>query len=381
MADNKIPFSDILAKEYIGALYDEMIMNGLVSSVYTTEFTNPKRGDRVRIKRHNKFEAYDWTQASDTVVQNAEITTNYIAIDRMLDTTFEITTKDWTFYVDEFLEDFFVPGVKAVAEKCDSHIIKKMYAGTQKVVDGVTGVSSVADLAKINRAAKLMKIKSGEKVALIGLDVEATMFGSIPELIHADKRYDEGSHFKNANVGVALDVAYYSSEKLDSEFAALGTSTLVDGAATVLVAAAKYDENITLTGAAAGATVAAGQILKVGNHYFTASEPAVANSSGVIVIKTVGLTEAIPTGADTVSKVVAGGNFIFAKDAVNVVTAIPALPRANVYSQQLVDAESGFGMRYMIIDQYGAAENKSDLFRMDTYIGAKVTDPRRIARF
>lgn len=381
MADNKLPLSDILPKEYIGALYDSMIMNGLVSSEYTTAFSNPKVGETVRIKRANTFQAFDWSQPSDTVVQSADVTTNTISIDRMIDCTFEITTKEWTFYVNEFLQDFFVPAVKAVAEQMDSHILAKMYAGTQKVVAGVTGVTSVADLAKINKAAKQMKIASGSKIALVGLTTEALMLGSIPELIHADKRADAGVHFRAADIGFAMDVAYYSSDKIDDMYAGLEVSTLVDGAATVLVDAKKYDETITLTGAASGAVVGAGQILKVGTHYFTAASRAVANSSGVIVIKTTGLTEDIDAGVATVTKVIAGSNFLFAKDAVNVVTVVPALPASLIYAQVLTDAESGFGMRYYIVPQFGAGDTKSDLFRMDTYIGAKVTDPRRIARF
>lgn len=383
MANNFV-LSDILSKEYIQALYDHMIVGGLVNTQYTTEFTNPKRGQRVRVKRAVTFKAYEWEKAGDTVVQDIDETANYISIDKMLDVTFAIETKDWTFEINagEFIDRILKPAVIAIAEEADSHIIRKMYEGTQKVVPGVTSnISSVADLAKLNKAAKQMKIGKMEATALIGLETEATMLGSIPELIHADKRADDGFAFRNANVGYAMNVAYYSSEKVDDLYEELGTSTLVDGVATVKVAASKYDEQIILEGADAGETIAAGQVLKVGNFYFTAKEDAVATAGGDIIVKTVGLNDDIPVSANTVSKVVVGGNFLFARDAVALVTVVPALPQGASMAQVLTDDESGLGVRMVVQYDGGANGSKSDIFTLDTYVAAKVMDPRRIARF
>lgn len=378
---NKFELDDIASKEYISALYDEMIFAGLVNTQFTTDFSNPKRGTSVRVKRAVTFQAYDWEDASDTVVQDIEETANYISIDKMLDCSFRIDTKDWTFYVEEFVNTILRPAVIAVAEKADTHILQKMYMGTQKAVEGITSVSSKLDLAKINKAAKEMKIRSGDAVAVVGLDTELTMLGTIDELIHADKRADNGYAFKNANIGIAMNVAYYSSEKVDNVYASLEASTIVDGELTVKVAAKKYDEQIILEGGTAGQVIAAGQMLKVGTKYFTASERAVVAVGGDVIVKTVGLLEDFEVSATTVSKVSVGGNFVFAKDAVAFVSVVPALPRSVVQAQILTDSESGVGMRYYIVEEFGESEGKSDLFRLDTYVASKVMDPRRIRRF
>lgn len=380
---NQIPFNNRIAKEYISALYDHTIMGGLTSNQYNTEFTSePKTGELVKIKRANTFKAYEWEQPSDTVVQSANVTTNYIAIQKMIDCTFEITTKDWTFYVDEFIKDFFEPAVAAMVQDLDTSTLLGMYLGTPSVVEGVTSVTTKADLAKLNKAAREMKIKSGEKIALVGLETEATMFSTIDNLIAADLRGDQGYAFKNANLGTAMDIQFHVSEKIDQVYESLEASTLVDGVAYVQADVAKYGEQVILAGANAGDVIAAGQILKVGNVTFAAAEKAVASSTGVIVVKTVGVTEAIVADEDVfVTKVAAGPNFLFAKDAVNTVTVVPALPKSLEFSQVLTDGATGYGMRYYIIGDYLPSGKKSDVFRMDTYFGVKVTDPRRIRRF
>lgn len=377
MADNKLVFETRVSKETQAFLYDEMIFAGLVNTQMSTEFSDPKAGMRVLVKRATTLQAYEWKTGADKVIQSVDQTANYIAIDKMIDCSFDITTKDWTFFVNDFVNEFLKPGVIAVAEEADTHILKKMYQGTQKVVEGVTSnPSTVNDLTKIHKAARKMKIRSSEAVAVIGLEGERLIL-NIPNIIEADKRADNGVAFRNANVGVALGVAYYSSEKVDDVFEDLEASTIVDGTLTVQAAVAQYDEKVVLTGGTAGQVIAEGQMLKAGSVTFTAAKRVVVPAGGVVIVDTVGVTDAI-AATTAVTKVSGGSNFLFAKDAVAFVSIAPAIPKSAVLGQVITDAESNVTMRMYIVWN---ETRKSDVFTLDLYVAAKVMDPRRIARF
>lgn len=371
--------NDIIAKEMIVALYDEVVLSLLVNTSYASEFNDGvARGTEVRVLLPLYLEAYDWNGASTFTVQNLRNTATKVTVDKVFDCSIAITSLEWKFNVTNFSERYAVPAIKALVQRVEKYLITQMYAGTQRVITGLNGYpTDAADLALINKAAREMKIKSGEAISVIGLEAEAIMLGNIKNLIEADKRADAGVNFANATVGRAMGVQYYHSDALDEVHD--GIDSTYTGTATVTANVNAVDGQIVevkLTGGVAGETIHEGQLLKAGDVIFAVAKTATFTSSGNVTFEVSNLQDNLVAGTIVSKYEDVKGSFLFHRDAVALIVLTLPLPMAGEYKTIVTDSQTGFSVR--MTAGYDLP-SKADTMSFDLVCGAKVLDPRRIA--
>ena len=380
---NTILTSDIIVRESLAYISDAVKAIPLVNRSYEGEFNSGvKKGTSIKAKRPISFETNEFTGLGSLVVQNIEETALTISVDKHFDCTFSVDSGDWTFSIEDFAFKYLNPAMDSLVKKMETYLLEEMFAGTQDYVAGISGYpSSIADLAKINGKADDLNIPTGQAQALVGTKTKTSMLSTISQLFEADKRSDNGSTFRSADIGVAYDIQYYSSNLVDKVASKYVASTYTTGA-NVKTAASKYDTSIVLENGTSGEVIAKGQMLEATNTdgskvSFKAKSAATFNVSGeatVLVIVLKGDLDALAV----VEKVAVGNNFLFHKNAVSFIAIAPALPMGGSSKAVINDTEVGIGLR--IVTEYSGAA-KEDTISIDVYCGAKVIDERLIAQF
>lgn len=380
---NTILTSDVIVRESLAYISDAVKAIPLVNRSYEGEFTSGvKKGTAIRVKRPVSFETNEFTGLGSLVVQNIEETSLTISVDKHFDVSFGVDSSDWTFTIEDFAAKYLNPAMDSLVKKMETYLLESMFIGTQDYVSGISGYpSSIADLAKINGKADELNIPSGQAQALVGTKTKTSMLSTISQLFQAEQRADNGSTLRTADIGVAYDVKYYSSNLVDKVAATFVASTYTTGA-TVKTAASKYDSSVILENGTSGEIIAKGQMLEATNTdgskvSFKAKENATFNVSGEATVQVVVLKGDLDVGAE-VEKVSVGNNFLFHKNAVSFIAVAPSLPMGGDMKAVMNDSESGIGLRIVAIYNGGA---KADTLSIDVYCGAKVIDERLIAQF
>jgi len=380
---NTILTSDIIVRESLAYISDAVKAIPLVNRSYEGEFTSGvKKGTAIKAKRPIQFNTNEFTGLGSLVVQNIEETALTISVDKHFDVSFAVDSGDWTFSIEDFAMKYLNPAMDSLAKTMETYLLEEMFNGTQGYVSGITGApSSIADLAKISVAADEMNIPEGQRQALIGNKTKLSMLSTISQLFEADKRADNGSTLRTADVGIAYDVQYYSSNIIDKVAATYVASTYTTGA-TVKTIANKYDSVVVLENGTAGQIIAKGQLLEATNSdgskvSFKAKAAATFDVSDEATVQVVVLAGDLSVGA-TVAKVAVGTNFLFHKNAVSFIAIAPALPMGGQNKAIMNDSETNIGLR--VIVQY-SGEAKEDTLSIDVYCGAKVIDERLIKQF
>lgn len=380
---NTILTSDIIVRESLAYISDAVKAIPLVNRSYEGEFTSGvKKGTAIKAKRPIQFNTNEFTGLGSLVVQNIEETALTISVDKHFDVSFAVDSGDWTFSIEDFAMKYLNPAMDSLAKTMETYLLEEMFNGTQGYVAGITGApSSIADLAKISVAADEMNIPEGQRQALIGNKTKLSMLSTISQLFEADKRSDNGSTLRTADVGIAYDVQYYSSNIIDKVAATYVASTYTSGA-TVKTIANKYDSVVVLENGTAGQIIAKGQLLEATNSdgskvSFKAKAAATFDISDEATVQVVVLAGDLSVGA-TVAKVAVGTNFLFHKNAVSFIAIAPALPMGGQNKAIMNDSETNIGLR--VIVQY-SGEAKEDTLSIDVYCGAKVIDERLIKQF
>lgn len=363
------------------ALYDESVLTNLVNRDYIGKFnTGVKQGKTIEILLPTELEAYVWTGEDSFRVQDLFDVTTQMTVDTVFDCSVALTSLDILFNIDEFSDRVIKPIVRALFTKLEEYVIRQIYAGTQKVVEGIDGYpTSVKDLAAIDGKAVDMKIASGEAIAIVGNATRTAMLGNIPNLIEADKRADQGVNFRNATIGRAMGVDYYFSPAIDR--VARSVKSTYSGTAKIAQSIGPQNgkvQEVKLSGGVAGETIASGQILKTTSGTFAVYKDATFTSAGNATVQVSNLQFMLENGQTVTKYDETRGNILMHKDSFYlVVLPLPNLAAA-AYSQTFVDSETGLGYRlFMGLNQPG----KSEIISGDFVVGGKVTDPRRIALF
>lgn len=380
---NTILTSDIIVRESLAYISDAVKAIPLVNRSYEGEFkSGVKKGTSIKAKRPISFDTNEFTGLGSLVVQNIQETALTISVDKHFDCTFSVDSGDWTFSIEDFAAKYLNPAMDSLVKKMETYLLEEMFLGTQDYVAGISGYpSSIADLAKINGKADELNIPSGQAQALVGTKTKTSMLSTIAQLFEADKRADAGSTFRNADIGIAYDVQYYSSNLVDKVAAKYVASTYTTGA-NVKVSAAKYDTSIVLENGTPGEIIAKNQLLEATNSdnskvSFKSKSAATFNASGEATVLVVVLKGDVDALAE-VEKVTVGNNFLFHKNAVSFIAIAPALPLGGSSKAVINDPEIGIGLR--LVNEYSGAA-KEDTISIDIYCGAKVSDERLIAQF
>ena len=206
---NTILTPDIIAREALMVLRNNAVMANLVHRDYSDEFAAV--GDTITIRKPATFTANEFNGSSITV-QDATETGVAVTIDKHLDVSFAVTSKEMALDIADFSKQFLVPAMQAFADKVDKYLIGLEASATNRVphADGAIAPKDMIEARKhlTQNAAPL-----ADRRFVVGATAEADLLNS--ELfVSADKVGDEGTALREASLGRKFGMDCYVDQNI-----------------------------------------------------------------------------------------------------------------------------------------------------------------------
>lgn len=199
---------EIIAREALMVLRNNAVMASLVHRDYSSEFVAGV-GDTVTIRKPASFEAKEYKDAIE--VQNATETGIPVTMNKHLDVSFSVTTKQLTMDIEEFSKQLLVPAMQAFADKVDQLLLGLKTDITQKVPATEVVQNDVVD-------ARAYLTKSAAPLAdrrfVYGSDIETKLLKT-DLFISAEKVGDEGTALRTASLGTKYGMDFYVDQNAD----------------------------------------------------------------------------------------------------------------------------------------------------------------------
>ena len=354
---------DIIAKESLMVLRNNAVMANLVHRDYSSEFVAGV-GDEISIRKPATFTADEFSGSIS--VQDATESSTSVKMDKHLDVSFAVTSKQMTMDIKDFSQQLLVPAMQAFNDKVDKYLI-----GLQaQVANRVSHSANAIAPADIIAARKMLTENAApltERRLVLGADAEADLLSS--ELfISAEKVGDNGTALREASIGRKFGFDTYVDQnvtKVNGGSITFTGTLAVDGA--VSASTSVTIDATTLTG-----TMKAGDVLLINGEAYIVQANATASSNEISITVDRALT------CDDNTAVTYFGAYTpslaFHKNALALVTRPLALP-SGAKDAAIVNYD-GFGLRVV----YGYdMSSKTDVVSIDMLCGVKLLDQRLIA--
>lgn len=200
---------DIIAREALMILRNNAVMANLVHRDYSSEFVGAV-GDTITIRKPASFEAKEFNGA--ITVQDVTENSVPVKMDKHLDVSFAVTSKQMTLDIEEFSRQLLVPAMQAFQDKIDSYILDLAKNATQKVTTSGVVQSDIVD-------ARAFLTKAGapltERNFVYGTETEADLLKT-DLFVSAEKVGDEGTALREASLGRKFGMDFYVDQNADA---------------------------------------------------------------------------------------------------------------------------------------------------------------------
>lgn len=367
---NTLLTPSVIAREALMVLRNNMVMAPLVHRDHSREFV-AKVGDTVSIRKPATFEAKEFNQNSGIEVQNATETSISVALDKHLDVSFEVTSKEMTLSIQDFSAQLLVPAMQAFAQKVDSYLVSlykdiPYYYGsagsTPNSLAAIAGVRKVLNDNAVPLQDRRLVMDTAAEAALIALEAfnNASYVG------------DAGTALREASMGRKMGFDLFMDQNV-----ALHTKGTLTASAPKATGSAGSD-TITIADTTLTGTVVAGDILVIANKPYTVTTGGTATSNAISNVK---IYPNVPTGGFSSAAITHVANhtpnLAFHKNAFALVTRPLAIPNGVAPNQVAVVEYEGFGLR--VIYAYDS-KYKKDVVSIDMLCGTKTLQPELAAR-
>jgi hypothetical protein len=365
---NTLLTPSIIARESLMVLENNLVLSNLVHHDFSSEFVNV--GDTITIRKPATFKAKEFETAIE--IQDAKETGVPVVMDKLIDVSCKITSKDLALNIVNFSEQFLQPALRAVAQDVDARIAG-LYADvpyyfgvagtTPGTVASITGVRKIMNDNKVPLVGRNLVIDTDAEAALLQLDtfnrVDAS--GTSDALIEAKLGRKFGYDiYMDQNIENHTNGNFVGSP-------AVTISTVVTAGSNTAVFAAT-----NLTG-----PIKKGTIFKVAGdataYVVTADTVAAGNTANIsfypAASKEMAATSAVSIVADHTA------NIAFHQNAFALVTRQLSTPMGNTQSSYV--NYNGLGLR--VTFGYDMI-SKSDIMSIDMLCGFKTIQPELAAR-
>lgn len=161
---NTILTTDVIAGEALDVLRNNAVMPSLVHRDYSSDFV-PGVGSKITIRKPATFEAKEF--AGTTTTQDATEQGVVVTMDKHLDVTFAVTSKELTMSIADFSAEFLTPAMQAFLDKVDGYLIAAAVAGAGKVATTANAVGQ-ADIVAARQALVKAKAPTTERYLVAG---------------------------------------------------------------------------------------------------------------------------------------------------------------------------------------------------------------------
>ena len=403
--------ADIIAKEAVMILENELVMANLVHRGYEEEFTNKVNGytvgETISIRRPTDFTVRDGAVAAVQDVVEGKTT---FTVDKQKGVDFKFSSSDLTLQIGDLSERVMKPALVQLANQIDRDVFALYTNIPNHVTIPSGGINSYADFALAAERMDLIGVPADDRKAVLTASDKWAMLGSQTALYMQDVA--KGA-FREASMGRIGGIDTYSS--LNTPRHTTGSRTGTDAIAASFTgdtwAATKDTNQSTINiGSMSGATVtlAAGDTLTIADVYDvnpvtkerlphlkmftvvnaeTASGSAIASCeiSPAIIVSGAQQTVALAAGVtDINTKVVTyqgtastifSQNLFFHKNAFGLVM----VPMVKPPGAMDVGRRTYKGISVRVIPYYDGTNDASN-WRLDVLYGTKAIDPRLAVR-
>lgn len=359
----------VIAREALMVLRNNLVFGGLVHRDYSQEFT-AKIGDTVTIRKPATFEAKEFDETNGIDVQTVTEGSTTVKLDKHLDVSFEITSKELTLSIDEFNERVLTPAMQPFAQKIDEYLAGlyvdiPYYAGTAG-----TTPSAAADIANCGKVLNINKAPMTNRNIVLDPVAQASLI-VLDSFMEVDKA-GTNEALRNANLGRLLGFDTYMDQNIKTHtkgtLSAGEGKVLVKGAVAAGKTQAVFDST-TLTG-----TLKKGDIFLVGGKSYVVIEDAEA-ADNEIAVKFYPATTGFNDNAEVTIIANHTANLAFHKNAFALVTRPLALPMGTDKAEYV--SYDGLGIR--VVQSYDISKKK-DVISLDMLCGVKTLTPELACR-
>ena len=220
---------DVIAREALLILEDNIVAPQMMSTSATADFTGAKVGDTIRIRRPAFFgvDEFDRTggNINNTVtIQDAVENSVNLQIEKQFDVSFEVSSAELAFAVDEFNERLLRPAMSALAQKIDQYALTKIanLGGLFGVPTTYAAPSDLEHIASIVEKMNNQNIPMTNRKFLVSPAMQTALYG-IDEFVRADIRGAATSPVEEASLGRFMGLDTVMSQNLPKH-SALGTA-------------------------------------------------------------------------------------------------------------------------------------------------------------
>ena len=207
---NQFLTADIIAREALMLLRNNAVMSKLVHRDYSDEFVAGV-GDTITIRKPAKFVAKEFK--SNIEVQDATTDSTTVTMDKHLDVSFAVTSKEMTLDIADFSAQLLVPAMQAFSDKIDNYILSLATADvTNKVASTGNIQNDIVDARKyLTQAAAPLT----ERNFVYNSNVEAELLKT-DLFVSAEKVGDEGTALREASLGRKFGLDFYVDQNADT---------------------------------------------------------------------------------------------------------------------------------------------------------------------
>jgi hypothetical protein len=359
----------IIARESLMVLQNNLVLGGLVYKDYSPEFANV--GDTITVRKPATFVVNEFG-GNSIKIQTAKESGIPVTLDKHLDLSFSVTSKDLSLNIVDFSTQFLVPAMQAFAQDVDSRI-----ASLYVDVPYVTGTSGITP-SNVSSITGTRKVLNDNKAPLPGrnLVIDTAADAKLLELDTFNRVDASGSAsaLQEAQLGRKLGFDIYTDQNIKRHTkGTLTASTTPTIAAAVNVGdSTAAFKDTTLTG-----TLKKGDVFTVAgdtqSYVVTADVTAVSNAIAVSFYpsaKVGWVDNSVVTILNTHA-----ANLAFHKNAFAMVTRQLALPMGNPNSNYI--NYNGIGLR--VVMGYDM-QTKTDIVSIDCLCGFKTMIPELACR-
>lgn len=377
---------EIIAAEALAHLEDALVVTKMCATDKTSDFATRsngwKIGDIISFRTFGDYEAKEFTSTIDT--QDISTSKRAMTIEKHLDVSVEVTSREELFDLDSFSEEVLKPGAYRLAEKAE------LYVAT-KVLDGAGMYASAAlfgnagDIAQARKHATMQQL-STSRFCLVDLETEATLLGQDWYNQAQTRGLDGTTSLRTGEMGRVMGMDFFSAITFPSGTDIEHTNGTLGAVGTLLTNnSTGYPINqigvsvLTVDGGTLNETLVAGDRIAVaGCRRPLIVKTAIADLQAATSVELVDpITELI---ADNAAITVVGGQ------AANLVThgaifddrsLAVAFPMLDLPGDKVAATASSNGVSIRVVKGYDMNTKKTTL-SMDMLCGAFAYDPRRI---
>jgi len=203
---------DIIAREALMVLRNNAVMANLVHRDFSNEFAAV--GDTITVRKPATFEAKEYTNS--ITLQDATEGGVSVKLDKHLDVSFAVTSKEMTLDIADFSEQLLKPAMQAFADKIDAYLLG-LASGVTNQVTYAPATDNIRN--KVVDARKYLTAAAApltDRRFVYGSDIEADLLKT-DLFLAADKVGDEGTALREASLGRKLGLDFYTDQNVEDD--------------------------------------------------------------------------------------------------------------------------------------------------------------------